>query len=316
MDTLSIAAQWPKFPYRGLDFYRETDAPLFRERDKDIEECAAILLGFGVKILLLQGSSGSGKSSFLRAGLIPHLNRVERRNFFLRGRDSVIRCTCDPLPEIARSLTDTLANSDPAIETAHQGGRWGGEALAETATCQQVRHNIEQALQGPREGLAEVLVEALVEVCDDLPGKLILVLDEAEEGLTLTPSGRAGDGAAAAFFRFLEDVYLRNVDMRLVVALRTEYYGRFRDELRISDNRLGKRPRSGGIEPYLLRPLRSKSALLETIRAPTLARREDGSSVYDFAFEKGVAEHIVDDLDGMFEHASATPHLQVVCSVL
>lgn len=316
MDTLPIATQWPQFPYRGLDFYREADAPLFRERDKDIEECAAILLGFGVKILLLQGSSGSGKSSFLRAGLIPHLNRSERRNFFLSGRDSVIRCTRDPLPEIARSLADTLANSNPLIETAHQGGRRDGEALAEAATCQQVRHNIERALQGRREGLSEVLVEALVEVCDDLPGKLILILDQAEEVLTLTPSGRPGDDAAAAFFRFIEDVYLRNVDMRLVVALRTEYYGRFRDELRISDDRLGKRPRSGGVQPYLLRPLRAKSALLETIHAPTLARREDGSSVYDFAFETGLAEHIVDDLVGMFEHASATPALQVVCSSL
>jgi hypothetical protein len=51
VDTLPIATQWPRFPYRGLDFYREADAPLFRERDKDVEECATILLGFGVKIL-------------------------------------------------------------------------------------------------------------------------------------------------------------------------------------------------------------------------------------------------------------------------
>src|SRR6266481_4407292 len=50
MDTLPIATQWPQFPYRGLDFYREADAPLFRERDKDIEESAAILLGFGVDL--------------------------------------------------------------------------------------------------------------------------------------------------------------------------------------------------------------------------------------------------------------------------
>ena len=52
MDTLTIATQWPKYPYRGLDFYRETDALLFRERSRDVEECAAILLGFGVKILI------------------------------------------------------------------------------------------------------------------------------------------------------------------------------------------------------------------------------------------------------------------------
>ncbi len=86
MDTIPIIAHWPKHPYRGLDFYRETDALLFRERDKDVQECSAILLGFGVKILLLQGSSGSGKSSFLRAGLIPDLKRSDRRNFFLNGQ--------------------------------------------------------------------------------------------------------------------------------------------------------------------------------------------------------------------------------------
>ncbi len=312
MDTLPIAALWPKYPYRGLDFYRETDALLFRERDKDVEECTAILLGFGVKILLLQGSSGSGKSSFLRAGLIPHLKRSDRRNFFLSGRDSVIRCTCDPLPQIAQCLVDTLEG----IDTANHGGKWNEEGFAEAATCQQIRHDIEQARERPREVLAEILVESLVAVCDDLPGKLILVLDQAEEVLTLTPSGRAGNDAAGAFFRFLEDVYLRNVDMRIIVALRTEYYGRFRDELRISDDRLGKRPRSGGVEPYLLRPLRAKTALLGIIHAPTLALSEDGRPVYDFGFGTGVAEHIVDDLLEMFEYASVTPALQVVCSSL
>ena len=110
MDTIPVAARWPKHPYRGLDFYRETDALLFCERDADIRECSSILLGFGVKILLLQGSSGSGKSSFLRAGLIPELQRSEQRNFFLKGRDSVIRCTSDPLPEIAQSVLSTLKN--------------------------------------------------------------------------------------------------------------------------------------------------------------------------------------------------------------
>jgi hypothetical protein len=316
MDTLPIGAQWPKHPYRGLNFYREADALLFRERDKDVEECAAILLGFGVKILLLQGSSGSGKSSFLRAGLIPHLKRDKRRNFFLSGGDSVIRCTFDPLPEIAWSLVDTLENSGSAVEMAYDGGEWGGEALGNAAVSEEVRRKIEQALPGPREKLAEVLVEGLVEICGELPGKLVLVLDQAEEVLTLTPGGPVGNEAAAAFFRFLEDVYLRNVDARLIVALRTEYYGRFRDELRISDDRLGKRPRSGGVEPYLLRPLREKNALLRIIDAPTLAEREDGTPIYNFAFEKGLAEQIVDDLLKTFEYGSVTPALQMVCSSL
>jgi len=320
VDTIFPAARWPRHPYRGLDFYRETDALLFRERDADVGECSAILLGFGVKILLLQGSSGSGKSSFLRAGLIPNLKHGERRNFFLSGRDSVIRCTSDPLPEIARSLVDTLTNAelsaDTASERAYFGSDWGGADLAEAAVAQPVCSSIEQALAGPRGRLAEILVKSLVEICGDLPGKLILVLDQAEEVLTRTTGARAGDDAGAAFFRFLEDIYLRNVDMRLVVALRTEYYGRFRDELRISDDRLGKRPRSGGVEPYLLRSLREKSALLGIVNAPSTARREDGASVYDFAFDNGTAERIVDDLLETFPYASVTPALQVVCSSL
>jgi hypothetical protein len=316
MDTFSIAAQWPRHPYRGLDFYRETDALLFRERNRDVEECAAILLGFGVKILILQGSSGSGKSSFLRAGLIPHLKRSERRNFFLSGRDSVIRCTCDPLPEIARSLLENFDSSHSVADTTYGRDEWDGKVRADAAVCEQVRRELALALSSPREQLAEALVEALVEICGDLPGKLILVLDQAEEVLTLTPGGRASNEATAAFFRFLEEVYLRNIDMRLVVALRTEYYGRFRDELRISDDRLGKRPRSGGVEPYLLRPLREKSALLGIIDAPPLARREDGTSVYDFVFERGLAEKIVDDLLETFPHASVTPALQLVGSSL
>jgi hypothetical protein len=316
MDTHPITAPWPKHPYRGLDFYRETDARLFRERDRDIQQCSDIVLGFGVKILLLQGSSGSGKSSFLRAGLIPHLKETERQSFFLSSRDSVIRCTSDPLPEIARVLVDTLHNGDSPVGTVNLETAWGGDALVEAAVCDTVCRTVERAISGPREQLADALVNGFIELCADLPGKLILVLDQAEEVLTRTKRGRADDEASAAFFRFLEDIFLRNVDARLVVALRTEYYGWFRDELRISDDRLSRRPRSGGVEPYLLRPLREKSALLHVIEAPSSARREDGTSVYNFTFEQGLTERIVDDLLDTFRHAAVTPALQVVCSGL
>ena len=315
MDTIPITARWPKHPYRGLDFYRETDALLFCEREMDVRECADIILGFGVKILLLQGSSGSGKSSFLRAGLIPHLKREARQNFFLNDTDAVIRCTIDPLPEIARSLIGALDNRRIFTESA-EAIEWDGETLIETALSREVSDDLQRAMAASRERLAEAVVDALVKVCGNLPGKLVLVLDQAEEVLTRTPGEGAGDEAAAAFFHFLEDIYLRNVDARLVVALRTEYYGRFRDELRISDDRLGKRPRSGGIDSYLLRPLREKSTLLRVIEAPTLACDDAGALVYDFAFERGLIEKIVDDLVEEFPHAAITPALQVVCASL
>ena len=316
MDTLPVTASWPKYPYRGLDFYRDSDARLFRERDRDIQQCSDIILGFGVKILLLQGSSGSGKSSFLRAGLIPHLKGSGRGSFFLSSRDSVIRCTSDPLPEIARALVDTLHNGAVPVGSVNRETAWDGGTLVEAAVSDKVCRSVELAISGSREQLADALVNGFIDLCADLPGKLILVLDQTEEVLTRVKGGRADDEASAAFFRFLEDIYLRNVDARLVVALRTEYYGWFRDELRISDDRLSKRPRSGGVEPYLLRPLREKSALLHVIEAPTSARREDGTSVYNFEFEQGLTERIVDDLLDTFRHAAVTPALQVVCSGL
>lgn len=312
MDTLPTAGRWPRHPYRGLDFYSESEARLFRERDAEIRECADILLGFGVKILLLQGSSGSGKSSFLRAGLIPYLRRSEPRNFLLNGKDSVIRCTSDPLPGIARSLVDAFGSSESSPEPMRGGTGWGGEVLVEAAVSSEVCRTVTEAISGPRDQLANALASALLAICGELPGKLILVLDQAEEVLTRALSG----GAGAAFFRFLEEIYLRNIDARLVVALRTEYYGRFRDELRISDDRLSNRPRSGGVEPYLLRPLREKHALFRIVEAPTLATAEDGASVYKFEFEPGLVERIVDDLLETFPHASVTPALQVVCSTL
>jgi hypothetical protein len=313
--TVSVAG-WPRHPYRGLDFYHETEARLFRERDGDVAECAEILLGFGVKILLLQGSSGSGKSSFLRAGLIPHLKKQTRGNFFLNGRDSVIRCTADPVAQISGALIVALDQQQTLVESGT--GPLPGDADEPIAhsLCLELRAELEWAMSSTRQQAVEAVADVLVRLCGELPGKLILILDQAEEVLTRPPDDRGAEDAATAFFRFLEEIYLRNVDARLVVALRTEYYGRFRDELRISDDRLGKRPRSGGIDAYLLRPLRDKKALLNLITAPVGACDEAGAPVYDFTFEVGLPERIAGDLLAEFPHAAVTPALQVVCASL
>jgi hypothetical protein len=317
MDAYKTSADWPKLPYRGLDFYREKDACLFRERDEDVRRCEAMLLGYGVKILILQGSSGSGKSSFLRAGLIPYLKRDrQHRSFLLNSRDSVIRCTADPLPEIANALRTALNSKEVfAGSGCHKCG-CEEDTLLEEAVCSAVCHDLEIAIGGSRKQLGDSVAKALVAICGDLPGKLILVLDQAEEVLTRTLGTSATDEASAAFFRFLETVYLRNIDVRILVSLRTEYYGRFRDELKISDDRLSDRPKSGGVEPYLLRPLREKTALIGVVEFPTKARKTDGTLAYNFAFQDGLVERLVDDLLTKLPHASLTPALQVVCASL
>lgn len=57
-------------PYLGLPAFDEADAPRFFGREADVERLLGRLAG-GERMLALVGGSGAGKSSLLRAGLIP-----------------------------------------------------------------------------------------------------------------------------------------------------------------------------------------------------------------------------------------------------
>jgi hypothetical protein len=308
--------KWPKWPYRGLDFYREADAPLFSGREEDVRSCAGLVLKFGVKVLLLQGSSGSGKSSFLRAGLIPFLKQTsstDGRNqlFFFRDEGAVIRCTADPLAEIARSIIAVLEHENPFTAPFDPSNPSLSEAVRS-----EVRQKAQQFLETSGKRDSAALVEMMTMLAGDLPGRLVIVLDQAEEVLTRSDGTSQSTAVVGGFFRFLEDIYLRNIDVRVIVSLRTEYYGRFRDELRISDDRLSSRPRHGGVEPYLLRPLRNPDGLRRIILEPTLAKQPGGKPVYDFKVQPRLADRVVEDLLQQFPHSSVTPALQVVCASL
>ena len=89
--ALGIGAEyfaWPppgdphRTPYRGWTPLEEVDAAVFLGRDAQIVQGLDELRGMraaGVKSLfVILGPSGSGKSSFLRAGLMPRLRRDDR----------------------------------------------------------------------------------------------------------------------------------------------------------------------------------------------------------------------------------------------
>ena len=69
-------------PYRGLRPLEAEDAGIFFGRDAPIVEALDRLRGLraGVspRLLVILGASGAGKSSFLRAGLLPRLARDDR----------------------------------------------------------------------------------------------------------------------------------------------------------------------------------------------------------------------------------------------
>ncbi|MFF6783504.1 helix-turn-helix domain-containing protein [Streptomyces sp. NPDC012510] len=72
-------------PYRGLARFEPDDRELFFGRDRLIDELGE--LGCGSPFAVVFGASGSGKSSLLRAGLIPPL----REKIAQQGRKAVLR---------------------------------------------------------------------------------------------------------------------------------------------------------------------------------------------------------------------------------
>lgn len=79
---------WPpseepsRSPFRGLLTLEAADAGVFFGRDAPIaramDDLRALADGSGPRLLSIQGASGAGKSSFLRAGLLPRLAREDR----------------------------------------------------------------------------------------------------------------------------------------------------------------------------------------------------------------------------------------------
>jgi hypothetical protein len=100
--------EWPDEPYKGLQYYREEDKNLFAGRDADIRDCVSLLTQVRTSILILHGSSGCGKSSFLRAGVIPAMEALPKGIEFLRsvttGKPLLIRCTARPIDRIAEEI--------------------------------------------------------------------------------------------------------------------------------------------------------------------------------------------------------------------
>src|SRR6266446_6872353 len=93
-------------PYKFLDYYTERDKSLFFGREQEVEAiCSQILAR---RSFILHGRSGVGKSSILRAGLMPKLKA--RGHLVL-----VIRSFTDPVHQMVNSVSEAL-DIEPATD--------------------------------------------------------------------------------------------------------------------------------------------------------------------------------------------------------
>src|SRR5262249_6373773 len=112
----------PPPPYIWLASYDAEHRALFAGRDEDVLRFAELLGASETRILVLHGETGVGKSSFLRAGVIPYLEQDCIGFRFLRDRSRnvsanagtaeseagsrivFIRATNQPIAQLAREL--------------------------------------------------------------------------------------------------------------------------------------------------------------------------------------------------------------------
>src|SRR5919205_1243218 len=93
-------------PYKFLDYYTERDAQLFFGREVEIETVSSQIVAH--RSFILHGRSGVGKSSLLRAGLMPRLKAGGHHVF-------VIRSFTNPLHQMTAALAAVDEDGEAAL---------------------------------------------------------------------------------------------------------------------------------------------------------------------------------------------------------
>lgn len=175
-------------PYPGLSPFQEEDAPIFFGRDTEILEGCELLnrvrrQGYP-RLVMVLGSSGSGKSSLVRAGLLPRLKKDSQEWFFVPP----FRPGPQPIEKLATAMANAFTQKGAHLswDVIH------GWLRTPTAAKTDADEGLETGL-GPAES-----IQAARE-------RLIQALDAIESQLTIR------DEQVIQYLRQLRD-YLRKPD--------------------------------------------------------------------------------------------------------
>jgi uncharacterized protein YkwD/energy-coupling factor transporter ATP-binding protein EcfA2 len=193
-------------PFPGLRAFEPDEDYLFFGREKRVDEILSKLRR--THFLSVVGGSGSGKSSLVRAGLIPALHGGSMVGSGSRWRIAMFRPGEDPLGRMAASLADCGLIDN--VET-----RGGGKAM------------IEATLRRSSLGLVEAHQLAGLDVRDNL----LVLVDQFEELFRYRSGARETyQDDAVAFVKLLLAVS-EEIDSRIYVALtmRSDFIGNCAD---------------------------------------------------------------------------------------
>ena len=180
-------------PYRGLHAFQEADAGVFYGRSNFIQQLQSHLAQ--TRFLAVVGPSGSGKSSVVKAGLIPALRQGAipgSENWFIVEMTPGAR----PLTELETALMPIAINPPPSLL---------------------------EPLQKDERGLTRVLKRILPINNRDERSQILLLIDQFEELFTLVEDEAARQHFLASLLAALADPLSQ---LQIVVTLRADFYDR------------------------------------------------------------------------------------------
>lgn len=183
-------------PYRGLQFFREEDSPFFFGREAF---SARLIQELEQKsFLAVVGASGSGKSSVVRAGLVPHLRKGADGHVW-----EVLALTpgSRPLRALAAALVPTLEPKLTGVDRLAKLGKLAENFATKTISLQDA---VQECLETQRG-----------------TDRLLLFVDQWEELYTACKDEEARRW-------FIDELLTAATDtpVRVVLALRLDFYDR------------------------------------------------------------------------------------------
>jgi energy-coupling factor transporter ATP-binding protein EcfA2 len=183
-----------KRPYPGLRPFEENEAFLFFGRQIHTDELLKRLSAG--RFLAVIGTSGSGKSSLVRAGLLPALHRGFLTGATSRWRIAIMRPGHAPLDNLAKSLAEAKIGPPNVQELVHRSSQGFTEAIRQTQLA---------------------------------PGESVLVVvDQFEELFRFERERRSQDGGAEASLfvsSLLEASDAFGVSVYVVITMRSDFLG-------------------------------------------------------------------------------------------
>lgn len=249
-------------PYRGLAPFREEDASYFFGREKFIEKLIREV--HDKTLVSIIGASGSGKSSVVYAGLIPHLKKTENA-IIMKMRPGL-----DPILAMSYSVVNGIADAE--------GQKLSSAELDNKASLYQA-----DLLSGK-----ETLESLTRTIRNDKKRPIVIFIDQFEEILTLGSDEKKRKLFLSSVNHLAETLYKEKDDTcNIILTMRIDFLGKALGYPESAQIFSDKSSTEDYIKKMIIGPMDSEE-LMDSIEKPAI---ETGLNL-----EKGLSELIVQSL--------------------